>query len=89
MIATKQDIVDKLNRAWAERTRLHAEGDRLWTEGRKFWGEGVNLWAEGDRLWAEAILATVGNVTVVWGIWNDEHQSWECTLPNQGLHFGF
>lgn len=77
------------NRIWAEGNRLQSEGNRLQSEGDKLRAQGNTLFAFGDTFWEAGILGALGKTRIEWGNWNTEHHSFECTLPEYGLHFGF
>ena len=55
-----------LEQAWNKRNKLRAEGAKLRTEGDKLCAEGDKLWTEGDLIFIDAVIATYGNVEIMW-----------------------
>ena len=51
--------MQKLEKQWTKRLKLHAEG--------------YKLYAEGDKLFAEGILSVYGNITLEWIFRNGDH----------------
>ena len=49
----------KLQTQWENRNKLYAEGYKLYAEGYK-------LRAEGDIQWFATVIASYGNVPVIW-----------------------
>ena len=68
--------MQKLEKQWTKRLKLHAKGNKLLAEGDM-------LLTEGDMLFAEGILSVYGNITLEWIFRNGDH---DCKLENGELY---